>query len=1026
MRECQYFAPNFLERRVMFTKEDHTALLKSHFPHLPDPDRKEPYTPCLLPGISTANAAFPEEAQKDHKPGGLKTRDEKESHFALMDAYLQRGVPVGWISMTKNPVTGEAKTGYKQGMCLDRPFLVGKYDQLIKDVGSSLHLGYHSNMNNVGFIMDLDFKEGECDAAQTFFAFLKNNGVDPTQIPCVLTPGGGLHLYFQQYEGLHTSTSNFAPDVWGAGVDPRGDGAFVVAPGSYIKFLDGQKIAFKQYMVITNGPLPPLPQCIIDVFESRCQKRNTSFSVPSGFLGKTDNDELDKYCAKMMRAVEGERNSTLYKVAFPVGKMIRDGLVAQEEAEEKLMNAGLSTGLSEKECAATIRSGFESGMSCDDPYIPYSKFCEDESAVEEKPEMTTNSFKTIVAEPRKIKSVRQEEAPEDFLREKEWNDNCFSRGRLTQFAERNGEINDEKVDEIAKSIFPDRIYDMVKMIHESQTLDYASVVQATLCMIGNALKGARLVSTGGSFPQEMGANQYLAVIGAPTSGKSTLLRILSSSMNRRQVEEHNRFKLEWDEYIKAKRKFESKRKGEELPEPVRPIPWVFSMTDGTIEAVLDKAEYNPTGIFWALDEGAGQANLGADRYNKNCAADVLGKLIVGHDGGYVASERKNKDNQINSRYIERFILSIWLNCQTGKIKETFSAALETQGYLPRFLFLTLPPRSEGKLPSPLFRGEKSINTDFYDAVINKLLDLRIGQNDETENLSPLLFTQEAVEYFNHWHESFTESCNYGALRPWVGRFVEHVIRFALTLHYLRLAAHCVKNDQDIKRIEERERQDIELIDVQGAIAVADIFLKKIDEFRWLLNKTEKKAQSGYLDKEQEALAKHVIANHDYYNEPRSAKEIIAQGYRTGKEPKDLCRWLKAQGFTAISKTSTTGRSHKEIKFMLSGLEPWSSTIDMSRLAFSEDDQIPVAKAIYGYRDIIETSGFELSSDEFTEVLNCGEDSPNLIKKMIACEPFLVSEKNGRLLFRKESIDFATRLLAEEGLLIDGKLTSDAA
>jgi hypothetical protein len=56
------------------------------------------------------------------------------------------------------------------------------------------------------------------------------------------------------------------------------------------------------------------------------------------------------------------RNYELNVAAFMAGKVVRSGSVSLEEAEQCLVDAGISIGLDRHECRATVRSGLRAGQ----------------------------------------------------------------------------------------------------------------------------------------------------------------------------------------------------------------------------------------------------------------------------------------------------------------------------------------------------------------------------------------------------------------------------------------------------------------------------------------------------------------------------------------------------------------------------------------------------------------------------------------------------------------------------------------
>ncbi|MFT2692686.1 bifunctional DNA primase/polymerase [Clavibacter zhangzhiyongii] len=76
-------------------------------------------------------------------------------------------------------------------------------------------------------VIDLDVKAG-ADGIATWQALTE--GIDLSAAPRVRTPSGGLHIYFADAEGAWRNSAG----KLGAGIDVRGVGGYVLAPGSLI------------------------------------------------------------------------------------------------------------------------------------------------------------------------------------------------------------------------------------------------------------------------------------------------------------------------------------------------------------------------------------------------------------------------------------------------------------------------------------------------------------------------------------------------------------------------------------------------------------------------------------------------------------------------------------------------------------------------------------------------------------------------------------------------------------------------
>jgi len=70
---------------------------------------------------------------------------------------------------------------------------------------------------------------------------------------------------------------------------------------------------------------------------------------------------LDRQCAQVRDAVEGERNVTLAAASTSIGRLVPHE-IPHEVAFDHLMDAGISSGLSQREIRPVIRSGIAKGQ----------------------------------------------------------------------------------------------------------------------------------------------------------------------------------------------------------------------------------------------------------------------------------------------------------------------------------------------------------------------------------------------------------------------------------------------------------------------------------------------------------------------------------------------------------------------------------------------------------------------------------------------------------------------------------------
>ncbi|MFI8106290.1 bifunctional DNA primase/polymerase [Streptomyces sp. NPDC086023] len=171
--------------------------------------------------------------------------------------------------------------------------------------------------------------------------------------PTVLSPSGGLHLYYAAPDGLDVRLS--AGRV-GWKVDVRAHGGYITAPptvtskGPYQWITDPGE-AKPQHMPLwlirrAAPPKPPAPALPAVVTDS------------TGYAASALRGELQA----VLDAAEGTRNDTLNQAAFNLGTLVGAGRLDSRVAVEALVAAGESIGLAPREVQKTITSGVSAGL----------------------------------------------------------------------------------------------------------------------------------------------------------------------------------------------------------------------------------------------------------------------------------------------------------------------------------------------------------------------------------------------------------------------------------------------------------------------------------------------------------------------------------------------------------------------------------------------------------------------------------------------------------------------------------------
>lgn len=190
------------------------------------------------------------------------------------------------------------------------------------------------------------------------------------------TPSGGTHYYFRDPGNLGNSASKIGPKI-----DTRGNGGYVVAPGSITA--EGGAYAWDMLGIIEVGHdgLREVPDCLLAMLQPKTattheQKPSDIFSQintgshASPAPGTTPDQAwalaaLNEEVAAVAGASQGQRNHQLNASAFSLGQIVAGGLLREEDVRGWMRHAAQQSGLwaedGPHQCEATISSGLESG-----------------------------------------------------------------------------------------------------------------------------------------------------------------------------------------------------------------------------------------------------------------------------------------------------------------------------------------------------------------------------------------------------------------------------------------------------------------------------------------------------------------------------------------------------------------------------------------------------------------------------------------------------------------------------------------
>jgi hypothetical protein len=199
-------------------------------------------------------------------------------------------------------------------------------------------------------VVDLDRHLGGPDGYAAFRELAKQQQQDFSKCPVTCTASDGRHIYFQQpADPLGNGKGNLP-----AGVDVRGNGGFVVSPGSCWQGWAWRSHPQHPRLVdaYSRKTIPTLPAWLHELIKPPpAPIRVTPTSISDG-AGR-----LRALVRTIASAVEGERNCVLFWATCRANEMVQAGEYQQHFIESVLIEAAGRVGLPRGEALRTIRSG---------------------------------------------------------------------------------------------------------------------------------------------------------------------------------------------------------------------------------------------------------------------------------------------------------------------------------------------------------------------------------------------------------------------------------------------------------------------------------------------------------------------------------------------------------------------------------------------------------------------------------------------------------------------------------------------
>lgn len=166
--------------------------------------------------------------------------------------------------------------------------------------------------------------------------------------------GKGAHYYFAHPGYRIGNRAGIRP-----GMDVRGDGGFVVAPGSI-----HPSGAPYQWHTPPEGNLPPPPDWLLALLRSKPPEALPAPpATQAAHCSRYGLSALQSEIEAMRTAPDGTRNHQLNKSAFALAQLAAAGEIAEDQARAELRQAAQEAGLAIDEIETTLASGWKAGQA---------------------------------------------------------------------------------------------------------------------------------------------------------------------------------------------------------------------------------------------------------------------------------------------------------------------------------------------------------------------------------------------------------------------------------------------------------------------------------------------------------------------------------------------------------------------------------------------------------------------------------------------------------------------------------------
>lgn len=203
-------------------------------------------------------------------------------------------------------------------------------------------------------VLDIDGAKGK----KSLHKLVAEHGKLPRTVK--VKTGKGLHYYFRPgTKRVRNSASTLSP-----GIDIRGDGGYVVGPGSIHE--SGATYRFVAGRSVGTFKIAKAPRWLLKLAASAHNHRDAvASSIPKTKIDRAQaymTAALHNELGRLTKAPKHQRNDTLNRCAFKLGQLMPYGLLEHSHVVRELSSVATSIGLMPEEIGPTIKSGLEAGV----------------------------------------------------------------------------------------------------------------------------------------------------------------------------------------------------------------------------------------------------------------------------------------------------------------------------------------------------------------------------------------------------------------------------------------------------------------------------------------------------------------------------------------------------------------------------------------------------------------------------------------------------------------------------------------